>query len=342
MPLPTWSIACTMLGAPETVAPFVAHHLSLPVRAVHVFLDRLDADVAALFAQAGPRLQVTVCDDPWWARRRGGRPDKIFLRQYWNTEQARRVSDADWMVHIDSDEFLVPAHDGAPPLAESLGRVPAEIGWARIPNLERVFLAGAARTTVFDGAFRRQIIDEALEKRLYGPDTPFLKNGFSAYVRGKFAIRTKSPLEVRQHEAAFPGTQGRNAPDQIPPFQVLSDQALLHIDGWTALHWTAKLIRRVEAGRAESGHRGRKAQIAYMQQAQDADTRRALFDRLQRLGPRRAAAMRDAGFLRETPFDPRPAIDTIFPGHAMSFAPDAFDARMVAADPAFFARNGLA
>lgn len=339
---PTWSVACTMLGTPAALAPFVAHHLSLPTRAVHVFLDRLDADVAALFAKAGPRLRVTVCDDAWWARRPGGRPDKIFLRQYWNTEAARQASDADWMVHVDADEFLVPGQPGGRPLAESLAAVPPDIGWARIANLERVLPKGAAPRTVFDGVFRRQITDPAAEARIYGPDAAFLKNGFSAYVRGKYAIRTKSPLEVRQHEAAYPGRQGRNAPGEIPPFVWLADQALLHIDGWTALHWTTKLIRRVEAGRGESGHKGRRAQLAYMQAAADAPARMALFDRLQSVGPRRAAALRAAGYLDDTPFDPRPAIDAVFPGHGLSFAPADFDAAIIAADPALIARNGLA
>lgn len=330
-----------MTGTPETVAPFVAHHLTTSARAIHVFLDRHDPVVEALFAGAGPRVQVTVCDAAWWAGRPEGRPDEIFLRQYWNTEAARRLSDADWIVHVDSDEFLIPVRDGAPDIGEALARVPEGIDWARIPNRERVQLRDQPLASIFDGVFRLQTADGPAARGIYGADAAFLKNGFSGHVRGKYAIRRDSILEVRQHEAAWPGLRGRRARRDTPPGAQLDDHAILHFDGWTPLHWAVKLLRRVEAGRVESGHGGRRNQLAYMAATPDPAARAALYDRLQVLGPRRAEALRAAGLLDARPFDPGPAIAAAFPGHVFDFDPGHFDARMIAADPAFFARNGL-
>lgn len=350
----TWSIVSTMRGTPDVIAPFVAHHLASPARAVHIYLDEADADLQAMLAPlttgpaptSRPRLTVTVCDDAWWARHPGRiKPYKVFDRQLWNAEAARKGSDADWIVHIDSDEFLVPTGPDAPTLSDELATelaaVPAGIDWVRIPNLERMLWDGRAQETIFDGAFRARITDPATERAAYGHDSRFLKDGFSGYVRGKTAIRRRSALKMRLHDANWPGKTGRNQAGEVPPFQTLTGVQVLHIDGWTALHWTGKLLRRLETGLGDSGHRGRQAQLAYMTAATTPAARTALFDRLQRLTPARAAVLRGAGLLVETAFDPGPALAATFPGRVFAHQAVRFDAGLIAGDPDFHRRHGL-
>lgn len=327
----SWALVTTFRGPAAMVLPVVAHHLELGACEVHLYLDAPVPDLPAALA-AEPRVRITLCDEAHWqALRRGGRPDNVVARQLANAEQARTRSQADWLLHLDADEFL---HADAPP-GEILGALPAGEGWAKIPNVERVLPPGTVADSLFAGAFRLPLRPQQA-RAIWGEDARFLRFGLAAYTTGKVAIRPRAPWRLRLHWARDPAAPEEAAP---PPHRVIEGMRVLHLDGWTPLHWTAKLLRFVDLG-LEGGHAGRREQIAHVA-AGGGPAGLALFDRLHRLTPPRARALRRAGGLRAFPFDPRPAVARLWPEALAAFGPAAFDAALRASDPAFFARHRL-
>lgn len=341
-PSGTWSIVSTMRGTPEIVAPFAAHHLGTDAMGIHIYLDEANPAVQAMLAPLAPRVTVTVCDVAYWAQSRfGKKPDVIITRQVFNAEHARKTTPAAWLVHIDSDEFLLPAAAGQPDLATELAGVPPDRHWVRLTHMERVFVRDAARHSIFDGVFRRRIEDPEIVRDIYGQGSRFLRNGYSGYVRGKTAIRVNSPVRMRIHTGAWPGQSGEAPEAELPPFVVIGGTQVVHFDGWTPLQWTAKLLRRVDTNRIDSGHAGRRAQLHYMNDAPSLSRRLALFEMIQTLPQDKIDRLIGMGLLTDRPFDPRPAVAQTFPDRSFSFAIADFDAGLRQSDPDFFVRHGL-
>uniref|UniRef100_UPI0035691549 glycosyltransferase family 2 protein n=1 Tax=Phaeovulum sp. TaxID=2934796 RepID=UPI0035691549 len=218
-----WSIVSTMHGVPETVLPCIAYHLKSDAERIHIYLDTPLPEIEAALA-SNPRCVVTVCDDAYWAARPAGRPNNLVPRQNANVAHARSASDSDWLVHIDSDEFLVAA-DPATPLAlgTELARVPKEHDWVRILPMERVLPPAPEPKTIFDGVFRSRTDDTALIAAAYGEGAPFLFRGLSGHVRGKIAFRRETRFRVRIHDVIYPVPPGEKPPvvvkpSELPPF----------------------------------------------------------------------------------------------------------------------------
>ena len=343
----TWSLVSTMLGVPETILPCIAHHLHSDAARLHLYLDAPLPQIEAALA-GHPRCQVTVCDAAYWARQPGGRPEGVVRRQMANLDHARRHSDSDWLLHVDSDEFLV-ASDPAQPLAlgPELARVPAGHHWVRIAPLERVMPPTPAPRSIFDGLFRAATTDAALIAAAYGPGAQYLHHGLSGHSRGKIGFRRKTRLRVRLHDVIRPPPRGITAPvppppaADPPPFTDLAALRLLHFEGWSPLHWASKLVRFAEAGRFEGHNKGRCAAVRFMADHPEAAARQGLFDLVQRLTPQGLALLAEAGLLRQVPSDPAALTRATFPGVALDFGIAACDARLRANAPDFYRRNGL-
>jgi hypothetical protein len=341
-PAGSWSVVSTMRGTPEIVAPFVAHHLATEALGVHVYLDEANPEVEAMLAPLAPRLAVTVCDAAYWAGTRfRTKPDVIIARQLFNAEHARKRTPAAWLVHIDSDEFLVPAVTGAPSLAAELAGISPDRHWVRLTHRERVFVRDVPPQSIFDGVFRKRIEDAALVKEIYGPGHHFLRSGYSGYTRGKTATRVDAPVRMRIHTASWPHQSGEAPEAELPAFTVSTGTQVVHFDGWTPLQWTAKLLRRVDTNRIDSGHAGRRAQLHFMNDASSLAERLSLFEMIQTLPADRIAQLLQMGLMTDAPFDPRPAVAQAFPGRSLSFAIADFDAGLRQSDPAFYTRHGL-
>lgn len=340
---PTWSLVSTMHGIPETVLPCIAHHLRTDARNLHIYLDRPNPGIEGALA-GHPRCIVTVCDEAYWARRPKGRPAGLGRRQLANLRHAIRHADSDWLVHLDSDEFLVAhPHGAVPNLSAELSRIPASHDWARIAPLERVLPQGQAQQGIFDGIFRAATPSTDLPA-IYGAASGFLTKGLSGHTRGKIAFRRNTVHVPRIHELVQNGHEGRRGSGRkadLPPFTRLAGTRLLHFEGWTPLQWVSKLLRFIEDERISHHNGGRTAAITYMRNHASAADRLSLFDAVQRLSPEGIAHLRNSGLLRSDPFDPTAATAATFPNIAFDFSVAAFDARLRASDPEFYARTGL-
>jgi len=339
----TWSIVSTMRGTPEMVGAFVAHHLQTDALNIHVYLDEANPEVEAMLAPLAPRVITTVCDAAYWADTRHGiRPSLIIARQLFNAGVARNTTSAGWLVHIDSDEFLQETgHEGTTSLGAELAAIPGDVHWVRLSHLERVFERDTQPVSIFDGVFRRRVEDPKVSKEIYGAGSRFLGFGYSGYSSGKIAIRVNSRILMRLHGASWPGQKGEVPDAERPPFVVLAGTQLVHFDGWTPLQWIAKLLRRVDTNRVDSGHKGRRAQLHFMNDATSVAEQLSLFQMVQTLPRDKIDQLLQAGLMTDRPFDPRPAIDAVFPDWQFSFSIADFDAGLRRNDPDFFLRHAL-
>lgn len=317
----SYSIVSTMLEDPAIVAAFVAHHLQMDADRIFIFLDAARPEVEAILAPL-PRVRTTVCDDAYWkASRFGHRPDHVVRRQLANAEQAGDWARSQWLVHIDSDEFLQQSGS----LGRELGDLPPAVNLVRIRNLERVLTTGLNPTTIFQGVFRDQITaGKADEERVYGPAARYLRNGLTGYVRGKTATRIGSGVPMKLHPPL--GTD----PDDSA-IHVASSTCLYHFDGFTALHWLAKLCRRID-NNMTGGHKGRAAQMAFIKSASSRAERFALFRQLMVLDPSVQQNLAALGLLLDQAFDPLPAMKAVFPDRTFDLSAEKFDSRLVAAN----------
>lgn len=304
----SWCIVMTAREPLPLVETNVRWHLSAGAREAHVYLDRAD-DPAAACLRRIDGCRVTLCDAAYWRakRPRRGAPASQMRRQSVNAADAQEHSRADWIVHLDADEFLWQDRPlaGELPYASELG---AEL---RFPVLERSLPQGGAQRTLFEGVFRRASgTDKAMDAVIHGDLAPFLRAGMFSHGSGKCAVPVGRGFRQMVHES-FLEVEGRR---QRAPAYVSTTTRLLHFDGVTPLHWLLKLIRYKVQPQEVQAHvlpPHRQAQIGWMvarmETAADAFAAEA---GLRRLSPERVARLRGFGLLEDAiRFDPQTGKD---------------------------------
>lgn len=326
----SYSIVSTMREAPEIIAAFVAHHLTTEAETIFVFLDGPDP-VAQDMLAALPRCQVTICDDAYWQdRNRGKRPGGVVRRQLFNAQQARLATRSEWLIHIDADEFLWLGTG----LRQELAGLAASVDRVRLRNIERVMPEGKTPQHIYQGVFRSPLErGQNRARQIYGEDLKFLNRGLSGYVLGKTISRVASSTPLTLH--LLP--RDRNGEPVV--FPTAGSTTLLHFDGFTTLHWVSKLLKHLANGTL--GTKFRQEQMSFLYQAKSAAERFSLFQRLNVLDVRKMSKLAGFNALTDIAFDPMPAMQTHFPGRDFDLSPQAFDRRMIAANPTWFSELDL-
>jgi hypothetical protein len=314
---PTWAVVATVDEPPALVQAFVAWHLSLGADAIFLYFDRPDDPAIKLFAGM-PQVSIICCDIAHWLRVGKSRPRRHQVRQVRNARDAYAQTQADWLLHIDADEFLWPGTA----IAGQLAAVAHDVDSVIVPVAERVFLSDETGPSVLSGAFRRPFRGPADEGRaVFGADFDFTYRGLTGHALGKAFVRSGRELNMSIHRAGMddngtPVTQ-RCTPDQIE---------LLHFDGLTRQYWIYKLMRMarrlaVGGGMPPSPHRRKQADGVFA----NADGAGQLYDRLKVCDDARAALLRERGLLATPDFDPTAALAQFFPDQTIDLSPDAVD-----------------
>ena len=181
-----WGIVSTIKAPLADIARFAAHHIELGAQQIQIYLDTPDSTTEAFFRDH-PQVQITQCDDSYWATIGKPRMPQHQLRQAHNATRALRQSAGklDWLAHIDVDEFLLPA-DG---VAAALAAAPKDAAFLRIDPIEA--LAVSQGTPV---AFKRTHLSAGVAKAkledIYPTFGMHLWGGFLSHVSGKVFART--------------------------------------------------------------------------------------------------------------------------------------------------------
>lgn len=313
---PSWAVVATVDEPSALVVTFAAHYLAQGASEVHLFLDQPDPEAESALAQM-PRVRVTVCDAAYWARSpRGKRPDIHTGRQNHNARATYEVTQADWLLHCDADEFV---RDGAA-VSDALAKAPAKAMYMRLLVAERAYPLGEGGADIFSGIFRHDLTDhpEAAEK-IYGEMVGFFHYGLTGHKAGKALVRTRAGQVM-----------GLHAPLDKPPHRPILTTRLLHFDGLTRLHYCLKLLRRAhEPEHKGNGRHGlaRSTQFLTLREnVADPLLREALVSVLKNLDAAQMAGLKKLGCLDPRGFDPLPILAEAGVSPDLSVA--AFDAAL--------------
>ncbi|MFG6582550.1 glycosyltransferase family 2 protein [Sulfitobacter sp. 1A12779] len=229
-----WGLVATILAPAEEIRRFAAYHLEAGAHRLYLYLDAENPE-AFESLKAHPKIRVTTCDEAYWQRLCGKRPQKHQVRQSQNATRAyNRADDVDWLIHMDVDEFLVSDR----PVDEVLATLPPAQKIARIRPMEALAGDGTAfKTFIPNGPERAQIVSA-----LYPTYGDYVKGGFLSHLAGKVFVRT-GMAEVRlQIHNAFQNDMMIDGPEQQPGI----DLAHLHAKSWP--EWLAAYRYRLEKG----------------------------------------------------------------------------------------------
>lgn len=291
----TWAITTTCRDVPAVVEAFVAHHLEAGAAEIHLFFD--DPDDPSFERVAGlERVRAHRCDAAHWERR-DGRPEDHRRRQTQNANQARRGSKAEWIGHIDIDEF-VHAPGG---LGTFLDTVPAAEDVVRLIPAERIFTEAPAHAgPVFEGAFKLPFRQRPrLREEFWGPKGRLFHGGFLGHAAGKVFVRTSARLHLSLHYA-------RRGGERMPSFHAGPEARLLHYFPFGFDAWLEKFERRLDKPDylARIGERDRaKFELLAAARARGDEAVWELFLDLFLFGPARIARLKRAGLLLEPEID---------------------------------------
>lgn len=236
----TWSVVATMKATEEKVLAFVAHHLSLGADHLWLFFDDPAQPVPAPLS-AHPRVTVTPCDEGHWLRTCKKRPPQHQNRQTHNARLTyRELVTSDWIVHIDVDEFLLPAQ----PIAAILDKTPASTIAMRIEPFEAMhdpLLPDDIYTArEFRGALRHEFWPR--RRAALGPYRKVIRDGMLSHSVGKAMYRTGVPGLLPRLHAVMVDKQ------IIAPAHWQPDIRLLHFHSQDRTDWLSRLPFRMTKG----------------------------------------------------------------------------------------------
>mmetsp|Transcript_29267 Transcript_29267/g.56795 ORF Transcript_29267/g.56795 Transcript_29267/m.56795 type:complete len:312 (-) Transcript_29267:71-1006(-) len=229
-----WGLSATILAPAPDILRFAAYHLERGAHRLYLYLDEENPQ-AFKALKAHPKIRVQTCDEAHWHKLGGPRPRRHQVRQTYNATHAyNRRAEVDWLIHMDADEFLVPAH----PISGILNTLPAHQTSARVRPME--LLGGS--DTAFKGFIPPNKKRQPLVEAIYPNFGTYIRGGFLSHLAGKLFVRTGLPdVTVKIHNA-FQGDI--MLPDAAEVTEI--DLAHCHAKSWDA--WRASFDYRLEKG----------------------------------------------------------------------------------------------
>lgn len=315
-----WDIVTTAFEPTAVTLGFLAHHVDLGVNRIWLHLDAPNPELEDIVREH-PKIEIVNCDATYWAASaKGVRPSDFRVRQAINANAAMAQSEADWIAHIDADEYLTNTNA----LFAFLQKQPEEVLTVVIQNGERVHQRGHVQPHVFAGAFRIPFparIHRALPL-LYGKDARYLQKGLAGYWHGKAFTRVSSGLELALHRAKLPtGMSAHKVLRQFP------ERAVLHFDGMTKAHWLDKMRKKAPNGKVLKPHNP-----ARIRQAQDIWDNRdngpfldTLYSRVKEISGFQFMLLKLLRRMSASDVDVPAKIQTVFPHAEVDLSPQAVD-----------------
>ncbi len=259
----TWGIV-TMTNLPTPLLLcFVASHLQAGASEIHMCMDVANPEFEAMVADK-PQIRIWNLDESFWVAHNGGhRSPDLFERQLVVARVVFGHAGCDWLLHIDTDEYLIRV----PALVKFLSDQPPAVTAVKIFNAERVYLRGARERHVLGGLFRKPFRKDEVDRvnAIYGEDAGFLYRGFSGYAFGKCCFRVGADVTPGVHRPV--PRDGELDNSGVAHFPRV---ALLHFDTFTRNQWLRKMAEKVNKGMLVGKFNpGRKRQIEAAIASQD-------------------------------------------------------------------------
>jgi Glycosyl transferase family 2 len=236
----SWAVVATMKASEDKVLAFAAYHLSLGADHLWLFFDDPAQPVPASLANH-PRVTVTLCDEAHWTSFQKKRPPQHQNRQTQNARLTyRTLVTSDWIVHIDVDEFLLPAR----PIAAILDDTPAETIALKLEPYEAMHDPLLPDDIYTAREFRGALRHEHWPRRraALGNYRKVIRDGMMSHSVGKMMYRTRVPGLVPRLHAVMIDKEFLRTPDWQPELK------LLHFHAQDRIDWTERLAFRMTKG----------------------------------------------------------------------------------------------
>jgi hypothetical protein len=232
-----WGVVATVKATLPEYLAFAAHHLDLGAHRVWLHLDD-PADPAFDLLEGRKGLRAIRCDDAYWQRLCGGRPDTHQERQTRNATRLFRRAPVDFLLHVDVDEFLISDID----IPTALSNLPQGQDILRVEPFEALHDPGLPDDIFTARHFRGALRDEAALRALYGPQGPFLRHGMLSHSVGKAFFRCAAEgMVVQIHGARLRG-------QRVPGGAFHHGLSLLHFHAENPERWLSRLDYRLARG----------------------------------------------------------------------------------------------
>lgn len=239
----SWSVVATVKAAEDKVLAFLAHHLSLGAHHIHIYFDDPDdpaPDIIATLPDAQrSRITATRCTAEHWAAM-GNRQERHQNRQARNARDAYQHCTADWLVHIDVDEFILPAG----PVGDILDTARPDEILVRMEPFEAMHDPTLTDDIYTARLFRGPIKHDfwRLRNPTLGKYRKIMRDGLLSHSVGKAFFRAGvRGLAPRLHGGMLRGTRIK-----APGFQ--PDLRLLHFHAQDMTAWLAAVPFRITRG----------------------------------------------------------------------------------------------
>jgi len=216
------------------------------------------------------RVRCTVCDESYWRRLTGKRPDDVLLRQAANFRYVFGLTRAEWLLTDDLDERIFARED----IGQLLARLGDDVFSVTAPSLEAIYEFEPTIEIAFwtrwfkvqqkNGA-NADLIDE-----MFGDLAPLSRNGLFGHVSGKSFVRTRYAAADFDCHGATPVDASLQTKVMIPGLE------LLHFDALTFVDWKDKWISRIVENQ-RPGMEKRRLQFERIRSAYERQDESALF-----------------------------------------------------------------
>ena len=236
----SWGLVSTIKAPEEKVLAFAAHHLSLGADHLWLYLDDPDQPVPAPLADH-PRVTVTPCDDGHWDRVGKKRPPQHQNRQTHNARYTYREKvTTDWIVHIDVDEFILPAR----PIAAVLDDEPVATIALKLEPFEAMHDPLLPDDIYTSREFRGALRHEHWPRRraALGHYRKVIRDGMLSHTVGKVIYRTRVPGLLPRLHAVMVDKVFVPTPEWQP------EMKLLHFHSQDRADWLDRIPFRMTKG----------------------------------------------------------------------------------------------
>lgn len=263
----SFSVVSYMRESHEIVDRFVRYYLHLGADEVFIFVDGPAGDLAKL---ATDQVRIISCDDTFWAKENGHKPDTLEDAQSAVFMMGYRAAQTDWVMVVDADEFAF----GPLKMNQVLADIPADIDAVVLPTAEAVWMPddpadlAPFSSTGFRVATKGR--GSVLARLIYGPKTAALfRHGLIGHMEGKQILRTGRKFDrIVCHRATRDGVELGTFVGNINP--AFSEMYVAHFDAIGFDRWSQKWTRRLEGSTnaVEMGRR-RLRQLQAIKSAQE-------------------------------------------------------------------------
>lgn len=240
---PTWATVTTLKETLEATLNFVSHHLILGASEIHLYFDDPN-DPAIAHLVNHPRVIATPCDQDHWDRI-GAPSGPHEKRQKLNARDAYKSTKADWIAHVDADEFI-SSDVAVPELLKSAG-----MDVVRLAPFELMSFSKAAHngrpSHYFKGAVPATPEGKNVAEAAYGEFHSCLRSGLLSHTNGKYFVRTGvEGMELSIHRPFLGGKRAA--------FEDVQNARLLHMHGGNYDEWASRVKYRLEQGAYMARH----------------------------------------------------------------------------------------